>query len=721
MTEHSSLSENGEYRFRLRELDFATAYHILLEKFWLVVASVAAFILLGLVYITLSTRIYEATATLGVDESETPVITMNPTAPDTGASLRDADVLKTIEHELSRRSLLIRVLKRPEIRQYDDLAVLATSPESASNDDALERLSKQITVRQRRGSRLIDITVQNRDPMVAKLLANSLANEYILEMVMRRSGYTSETADFLDKEGDKMKSKLDENELGLQDLKVLVDIHARVLEVQKDIGDLNKRYLAKHPKLISAQNLLKDLRSQFITEMTRRNIVPAEFEPSVTVGVALSQPEKLDREMARQESRYNVMVRDLTTDRSVYEAVLQRRKERGVTGASAQVAVHVVEPATIPSTPTKPRKLLVLALCLFGGGLTGVVLAFWLNSLDSSLKTVDEAEEYLRLTLLGALPERGNPNRQKLVFEAPFGSNGVEHVIEDGLRESIPIARRYFNQSKQFTEEMINKWRKTDKVAPQSNSRKRNPRNPKKNEGERPLVMLEDPSSLLAESFRNLRAGLKLLGAKEERKTFLFSSAVPAEGKSFTSANFALSLAQEGARTLFIEADLRKPTAHRTFKVSTPVRGVTDYLTGQGTLDELVIHFADKNLDLLLAGSLSPNPAELLSAGGFTRLLEEASRKYDRIVIDSAPILAVSDTLLISNSVQTMCLVVRAGSTPREAVGRAIRLLRNYGAPLSGFVLNRLPLQTGFGSNPYYYYYQAGEQYGEVYGSSRKT
>lgn len=721
MTEYSQPKSSSEYSLRLRELDLATVYHILLEKFWLIVASVGVFLLLGLIYITIATRIYQATTTLSVDRSDTPVINMsNTSATDPSTSLADMDMLKTIELELGRRSLLVRVLKRPEVQADPELASIAVAPDSSSNENDLLRLSKRINVTLRRGSRLIDIAVQHKNPETAKLLANSMANEYILELIMRRSGSSSETSEFLDQEGEKMKGKLDDSELAMQDLKALSDIHARVIEVQTDISELSKRYLDRHPKLIAARNLLKDLRAQFISEMIRRNIVPIEFPAGITVDVATTQPEKVDREMARQEGRYSVMQRDITTDRTIYDAVLQRRKERDVTGSSLQVGIHIVESAATPWEPVKPRKFLVLSLCLVGGTLVGLVLAFWLNSLDSSLKTVDDAEEYLDLSLLGAIPDLRDPNRQKLVFEAPFGEGGVEHVIEDKLRESIPIARRYYQRALELKEEVLAKWRKKEKPPLRRHSRSRSDTDPKKEEELRPLIMVEDPGSLVSEAFRSMRAALKLLGAQRDRKTFLFTSAVPSEGKSFISANFAVSLAMEGARTLLIEADLRKPAIRRIFKVSGAVSGLTECLTGQATLSAVVRPSQVKGLDLLLAGNQSPNPAELLSAGGFTQLLEQAAQHYDRVVIDSSPVLAVSDTLLICSVPQTVCLIVRAGSTPREAVRRAIRLLANYHAPLAGFVMNRLPHRSGFGSSPYYYYYQAGEKYGEVYGTPPK-
>lgn len=704
---------------RIKELDTIAVAHVILEKFWLIVVCIAAFLFLGLAYIAIAPRTYEAVATVEVDQSDAPVIATQQMTPNT--DLRDMDMLKTIEMEFGRRSLLVRVLKRPEFQGNRYLGALTVNPEDPSLSKDLEGLQKNVNAKLRRTSRLIDITVDFKDPVTAQQLANAMVSEYVLEKVATRSDNSAEVREFLQEKADQMQTKLAKTELALQDFKILVDLRTRILDTEKDIATLNQRYLPKHPKLINAQNLLKDLKAQFQDEMRKHAMATIQAEPADPSEKNLPESERLDREMARQESRSNVLQRERETDRAVYEAIEQKLKETTVLQSSKMVSVHLVEAATVPPKPVKPRKLISLAAALALGAFVGLSLAFWLNSLDSSLKTVDSAEEYLGLPLLGAIPECAN-NKQKLVFESPFGSNSK---IQETLRDSIPVAQDYYGRIQKWKDDSLDKWKNTaepangEELPPVKSIAPKARKQP--GQEERHLIMIEDPSSIVSESFRNMRAALKLLGAQAERRSFLFTSAVPSEGKSFVSANFAISLAQEGARVLLIDADLRRPTQHKLFRLPSPKNGVTEYISGLGTLASLVVKTEVKNLDILVAGSTSPNPAELLSGGGFHKLIDEVLQQYDRVVIDSAPIHAVSDTLLICESAQTSCMVVRAGSTPREAVARANRMLKNYGARLSGFVMNRVPMRAGFGYNPYYYYYQSSEKYGDVYGTSSKS
>lgn len=226
--------------------------------------------------------------------------------------------------------------------------------------------------------------------------------------------------------------------------------------------------------------------------------------------------------------------------------------------------------------------------------------------------------------------------------------------------------------------------------------------------------MLKEPDSIAAESFRSLRAGLSLLGPEDERKVLLFTSAVPSEGKSFSSTNYAVSLAQQGHRTLLIDADLRRPSIHKIFGTTRDLPGVTDVLVGRAELAATARTCEVENLYVLAGGSKAPNPAELLSSQSFAEVVAEATRQFDRIVIDSAPVLAVSDTLIITPYVQSLCLVVRSGHTPRNAVQRAIGLLEGVGNRPVGLVLNRLPRKSGIS---YYYYYSEHGYGGGVYGA----
>jgi capsular exopolysaccharide synthesis family protein len=308
---------------------------------------------------------------------------------------------------------------------------------------------------------------------------------------------------------------------------------------------------------------------------------------------------------------------------------------------------------------------------LLGGLAVGLAFVFAADTLDRSVRTVDQAEAVLGLPVLAAIPETKDSESKK-------AKNG-----KDAPREAI-------------------KYRLVD----------------------------EAPGGVIAEGFRNLRAALSLLGPEVERRLFLFTSALPDEGKSFTSVNYALALAQQGYRVLLIDGDLRRPSVHKVFAKRSsdqePEVGVVDYLVGNVELKHaarLVATVESESLNLakardpkattgqlfiLAGGQMAPNPAELLSSDCFKRLATAALKEFDRVVVDTAPILAVSDTLLMIPHAQTTCMVVRAGKTPRNAIHRALSLMNSAGIRPAGLVLNRLPRRRGAG----YYYYYTSDGYG---------
>jgi polysaccharide biosynthesis transport protein len=217
------------------------------------------------------------------------------------------------------------------------------------------------------------------------------------------------------------------------------------------------------------------------------------------------------------------------------------------------------------------------------------------------------------------------------------------------------------------------------------------------------LIVSDDPKCAGSEAFRTLRTSLTMLGRAENRRVFLFTSAVPQEGKTFTSLNYSACLAQLGLRTLLIDCDLRKPSVEEGLGIKDGNSvGVTDYLTGQKKFEEILQASKIEKMSFISAGTTAPNPAELVAQGGFPGLLQEALLHFDRVIVDSAPIHAVSDTLLMVPHVQTVCVVARAARTPRKAITRAIQLLRSAGVPIAGVVLNRLPRRRGSGYGYYY-------------------
>jgi polysaccharide biosynthesis transport protein len=214
-----------------------------------------------------------------------------------------------------------------------------------------------------------------------------------------------------------------------------------------------------------------------------------------------------------------------------------------------------------------------------------------------------------------------------------------------------------------------------------------------------------------AEAFRTLRASISLLRKESEYRSFLFTSAIPAEGKTFTCVNLGLSLAQQGLSTVVIDADLREPRLRENLLPETDdVPGLADLLSGQTPLKHTLKPTNHDNLVVLPAGRTAPDPAQLLAGKEFSRLLEHLLGEFDRVIIDSPPVNAVSDVLLIAEHAQATLLVVRAGKTPRKAVLRAICQLEMARARIAGFVFNRLPVG---GRSAGYYYYYYGNRYSQ--------
>ena len=289
-----------------------------------------------------------------------------------------------------------------------------------------------------------------------------------------------------------------------------------------------------------------------------------------------------------------------------------------------------------------------MAACGLAGIFLGGLIVMGLQFLDTSIKTVDEAESLLGLAVFSVVPQM----------------RGVKN-------------------------------------------------------GPTSLVVAEKSGSEAAEAFRTLRTFLSTLGATEKRNVFLFTSAMPEEGKTFCTINYAASLAQLGHKTLLIDADMRRPSVEaRILGQENGRPGLTDYLTGKKDLAAVVQPTSVGNLFFIAGGTLAANPAELLARDGLNALIENALQQYERVVLDSAPINAVSDTLLMMKNVHNVCLVVRAAYTSSRHVVRCVQLLQGAEAPLSGIILNRMPQRRG-GRSAAYYDYQHHGKYGKegVYGA----
>lgn len=219
----------------------------------------------------------------------------------------------------------------------------------------------------------------------------------------------------------------------------------------------------------------------------------------------------------------------------------------------------------------------------------------------------------------------------------------------------------------------------------------------------RSLISLTNPKSPIAEQFRTIRTNIQFSSVDKELQTIIVTSSGPGEGKSTNTANLAVVFAQQGKRVLLIDADLRKPTVHYTFRTENHV-GLSNVLTRQLTLEEAVSTTAQEKLWVLSSGPIPPNPSELLGSKNMQVLLEQAKEEYDVIVIDSPPVLAVTDAQILANLADGVVLVVSSGKTERDSAKKAKELLESAQAKILGVVLNNKKAEES-----HYYYYYGGK------------
>ncbi|MEM6822933.1 MAG: polysaccharide biosynthesis tyrosine autokinase [Verrucomicrobiota bacterium] len=671
------------------DIDIRLLFNLVLERIWLLIVSLVLFVALGIAYIVVSPKLYKATALIEVPVEAANVVAIEDVA---NQDFRSLEVLRTIEQSLLRRSLFKQVMERKEIFEDDRLLVgLGLAPEDVTTSLLSKMLASWTDVSLRRGTRLIEVSVEHRDPEMAAVLSNAIVSAYVNEKIGSRSGSSQTAFSFLYDEAQRVRAKLQQSEDALQDFQRAVDIREKIETQEDEVNLLEQRYRDKHPKLIQARSLLSNFQADFQRELLKvsSQLKEKEFwKQKAESFEELSGEDRMAAELKLMEAQFNVLTREVEADRVLYDSIVTRMKETDVTRGIKSNPIEVVDEAQVPALPSKPQKFLILALSAFLGGSCGLGIIFFLHLLDNTIKTVDDAEEIIGLPVLGAVPD---DNRIP----------DVDWMKKEGKRI---LAR---------LKESANK----EEGGAETSSLKK-----KKSDGKmrkiEPLVLLSDSGSHTSEAIRSLRASVKLLGPEEERKTFMVTSAVPGEGKSFVASNLALSFAQEGRNTLLIDADLRRPMVDKIFAIpfANKMSGIVGFLAGQGDFESALYDPHVECLRLLPVGKMAPNPAELLAGPTFEALLKKASETYDRVIVDSAPVNSVSDSLIVAPLIQSIILVAHASKTPKNAILRAKEQLGKAKKIPVGLVLNRLPSKSGLNSDPYYYYYAAGDGYGRAYG-----
>ncbi|HOT98161.1 MAG TPA: polysaccharide biosynthesis tyrosine autokinase [bacterium] len=345
------------------------------------------------------------------------------------------------------------------------------------------------------------------------------------------------------------------------------------------------------------------------------------------------------------------LLRAAQVDEKIYLMLQEKYQESRITEVGQIGNVRIIDAAREPKKPVSPRKGLNLILGTIAGLGLGLAIAFTLEYLDNSVRTMEDVE-HLGMTVMASIP-----------FIKAEPTNGV---FARGLDSKKDAEVRSINER---------------------------------------LVTQLKPRSPISEAYRTLRTNILFSTPGQPKKLFLVTSSGPQEGKSTTVANLAITFAQMGNRTLLIDADLRKPIQHRLFGLEKS-SGLTNILVGRAELDESTHEIEVlPELHVLSCGVIPPNPAELLGSEAMQRLLTAVRDRYSIVLIDSPPTLAVTDAAILAPMVDGVLLVIRSGDTAREAAVRAHEQLKRVGAPVLGAILNGITAEQVYGSYyPHYYY-----------------
>jgi succinoglycan biosynthesis transport protein ExoP len=711
-------------------------YVIILRKHqWLILT----FLLTVVTVVTIASfkmkPVYEAAARVEVDkESQNVLRFQDDNAYDD--YMDSEDYIETQAKILQSETLALQTIKSLDLGRYPEFGGSVNSLTFAQGGTASKRPAilgaflGGLSVKRVPNSRLIEVRFEAEDPQLAALVVNTHLQDFIEQNFRSKYDATTQASTWLSAELEELRLKVEKSEderiayerknqiwqidekqdittqkladlsktvtdaqtalaerealyrmavsgnvdslPAARDNTVIQDLVKRKSQLDEDYAEALNQYGPNYPKVQRLAAQQKELDEDLAKQ---RNLmvetIKTEFDTARS-HVAILQ-EALDRQKAEANDlaeklvNYHILQHEADSNKQLYDGLLQKLKEAGISAGLRSSNIRVVDPALAPTSPSRPQKARNISLAFLVGLVGGVGLAIFREYLDNTVKSPDDIESLTGLPSLAVVPSLP-------------GLNGHHGKLSRLAREAAPTAA----------------------LGPRVE-----------------LLSYVQPKSQISEAFRALRTSLLLSQAEHPPQVILVTSALPREGKTTAAVNLAVTLAQLGDRTLLMDSDLRKPGVRRALNLTiSKEAGLSSYLAGVSTLDEVLIpHPTISNLTALTTGPVPPSPADLLSSHKMREAITEVRRRFKFVVIDSPPVMAATDAVILSALTDGVLLIVRSGETPKEAFTRTRDLLAAVKCRLLGVVLNAVD-----SSAPDYYYsyryypYAYGYGYGEDVG-----
>jgi len=702
--------------------------------------------LLGFLYTVPQTPIYQASTTVEVQGLNENFLNMGSYSPTTPGYSYDPtyDIttqIKLMESSVVKKRAMDRLLKQrgPDYRYPPDRlsawkqALGLSGPAEVSREDAIAAAAGAVTVKASGTTRILEVTCESPDPRLAADFANALVAEFIEESLDSRWKTTAKTAEYLTKQLEDLKIKLEKSEdelqqyasaVGLQltgsdskdgkenvaeerfralqsellkaqaermaaqskyemanssppealpqvlDDATLREYQSKLVELRRQLAELNTTLMPANPKVQKVQAQIEELEAALRREQSnvvRRlgNDYQAALRREQLLLSEANVQSRLVSVQAAKAVHYNILKREVDTNRQLYESMLQKVKEAGIASAMRASTYRVVDAAQAPERPYRPRPARMAFFGLLGGLVLGFGLVLVRERADRTLQQPGDLTLYLNLPELGVIPS---------------GKTAItERLAGKGAAGLLP-----------------GKSGEADKLE---------------------LVTWKRKPSLIAESFRATLTSILLSGQNGERpRVIALTSAGPSEGKTTAASNLAIALAETNRRVLLIDADMRRPRLHEVFELPNE-EGLSTLLQMKEPLKGRALPAAVQETEVpglfvLTSGPPSVHASNLMYSPRLPELLELFREEFDTVLVDTPPMLHLADARLMARYCDTVILVVRAGKTSRDTALAARQRFLEDGTPILGTILvDWSPGRNGVGYGSKYY-----DGYSKYYG-----
>jgi len=733
LTGHDSLrlaNLQKMYELPAREQSLSDYWRILLNRKWTVIVSVVIVFIMATLISIRTAPIYEAVTRIMISPRTSSPLNFKDSNVSQAGYIEQQDIDTQVKI-LQSDTLAELVIHRLNLDSHPDFAGTAQTEstggitvsesqaqESSRQEQLIRRFQGSVKVQQVPDTSLIEIKYSDPNSSLAADIANAITATFIEQNVKSRYNSTMQAADWLSKQLADLQIKMESSQaklvqyqkehdiVGTDDKQnlttekldelnkeltgaqadriqkealyqiatsnnpatltavlqdpILTALRQQQTQLQAQFALLSTEFGPGYPKVIEiknqldqidrsyneqAQNTVSRIRNDYQTAMSRERMLQS----------ALTEQTGVADQLNENAIEYKVLKQEADSNRQLYDGLLQQLKEAGLAAGLDSSNVRVVDRARVPLHPVTPNIPRNLEFALLIGLIGGVAIALGLEALDTTVRTPEQAESISGLPTIGVIP--------------------LQSAV-DGAVTSITRAHLL----------------------------KKTPRN---NTDPRPLISYLEPKSNIAEAYRTLRTSILLSSVAHPPRSILVTSSVPQDGKTMTCLNVAIVLAQQGKRILLVDADMRHPCVHTAFELKGQV-GLSNVLTGGAKISDAIHTTVQPNLFIMPAGLVPPHPSELLSSSLMHDLLMKWREEYDHVIVDSPPVISVTDAVILSVQTDAVLLIIRSGQTTAAHVRRTRNLLQSVKANVLGVVVNAADLAS---PDYYYYYYRSKYPY----------